>query len=68
MPLMNGVQFINMIRLEDKNQKIPVVAVIPDGDKNIKKEFQNIGVNIILKKPVDMDLLADKLGGLLQNM
>ena len=68
MPLMNGVQFINMIRLEDKNQKIPVVAVIPGGDKNIEKEFRDIGINIILKKPLDLDILADKLGGLLENM
>ena len=67
MPLMNGVQLINFIRLEDKNHKIPVVAIIPEGEKNIKKEFQNIGVNIIIKKPVDMDLLADKLGGLLES-
>lgn len=68
MPLMNGAQLINLIRLEDKHHKIPVIAVIPEGDKNIKKEFQNIGVNIILTKPVDMDLLADKLGGLLENI
>lgn len=61
LPLMNGVQFIKSIIRGDKRFNTPVIALINSYDENVIKSYQEIGVKIILSKPVDPDKLAENI-------
>ncbi len=66
LPLMNGIQFIESVRREDKGSRIPVIAIVPDISENIRREYQIYGVDTILQKPIDDDLFSDKIQLLLE--
>ncbi len=61
LPLMNGVQFIKSIIRGDKRFNTPVIALINSYDENVVKSYQEIGVKIILSKPVDPDKLTENI-------
>ncbi len=61
LPLMNGVQFIKSIIRGDKRFNTPVIALINSYDENVIKSYQEIGVNIILSKPIDPDKLTENI-------
>jgi PAS domain S-box-containing protein len=54
MPVMNGYNFIlQLIRLNIFN-KIPVIVLSGDIDRNISKDYAELGVEYIFKKPVNL--------------
>jgi signal transduction histidine kinase len=61
LPLMNGVQFIKSIIRGDKRFNTPVIALINSYDEDVIKSYQEIGVKIILTKPVDPDKLTENI-------
>lgn len=61
MPLMNGIQLVEFIRKEDKNFKIPVIATVTELTDNFMKEYKVLGIDTVLQKPVDDNLLIEKL-------
>ncbi len=61
LPLMNGVQFIKSIIRADRRFNIPVIALLNSYDENIIRSYQEIGVKLILTKPVDTDKLTDNI-------
>lgn len=61
LPLMNGVQFIKSIIRGDKRFNTPVIALINSFDENVIKSYQELGVKIILSKPVDPDKLTEHI-------
>ncbi len=65
LPLMNGVQFIESIRKEDKGTRIPIIAIVPEATAEIKREFQIFGVDSILQKPIDDNIFSEKIQAVL---
>ena len=65
LPLMNGVQFVESIRKEDKGTRIPIIAIVPEATAEIKREFQIFGVDSILQKPIDDNTFSEKVQAVL---
>ncbi len=65
LPLMNGVQFVESIRKEDKGTRIPIIAIVPEATAEIKREFQTFGVDSILQKPIDDNTFSEKIQAVL---
>lgn len=61
LPLMNGVQFIKSIIRGDKRFNTPVIALVNNYDEDVIKSYQEVGVKIILTKPVDPDKLTENI-------
>ncbi len=47
-PLMNGLQLIQSIRLEDKPLNIPVIAILKTESDELKKSYDEYGIKTIL--------------------
>lgn len=60
-PLMNGVQLLKSILKTDQNFNTPVIAILNQNDELLKKVYDEYGVKAILSKPVDPDLLIEKI-------
>jgi signal transduction histidine kinase len=61
LPLMNGVQFIKSIIRGDRRFNTPVIALLNNYDENVIKSYNEIGVKIILTKPIDSDNLTENI-------
>ena len=61
MPLMNGIQFVESIRREDRGHKIPIIAIASEVTSDLKISYQNFGINIILQKPLAEDVFSEKI-------
>ena len=58
---MNGLQFVNMVRKENKNILIPFIAIIDSESETTLKSYQEIGVRTIKQKPIFTDQLKEKI-------
>ncbi|MBE0572698.1 MAG: PAS domain-containing protein [Ignavibacteriaceae bacterium] len=61
LPLMNGLQFVNMVRKENKNILIPFIAIIDSDSETTLKSYQEIGVRTIKQRPLFTDQLKEKI-------
>ena len=61
LPLMNGIQFIESIRREDKGGRIPILALVSDVSEDIRREYKLFGIETVLQKPVDEELFSEKI-------
>lgn len=66
MPLMDGMECARNIRaLEDeKKSKIPIVAITGNAKNYSMEDFQNVGINEYLQKPLNFDNLVDTVHNL----
>ncbi|MCH7774218.1 MAG: response regulator [Bacteroidetes bacterium] len=65
LPLMNGLQLIQSIRLEDKQLNIPVIAILKTESDEIKKSYDEYGIKTILGSH-DFDQLDEQLRTILK--
>ncbi|MDZ7625311.1 MAG: hybrid sensor histidine kinase/response regulator [Ignavibacteriaceae bacterium] len=61
LPLMSGLQFVNMVRKENKNILIPFIAIIDSDSETTLKSYQEIGVRTIKQRPIFTDQLKEKI-------
>ncbi|MHB1686520.1 MAG: hybrid sensor histidine kinase/response regulator [Ignavibacteriaceae bacterium] len=61
MPLMNGLQLVESIRKEDIHFRIPIFSVVPKISEEVIASYKKFGVDEIFQKPVDLQMLSDKL-------
>lgn len=66
MPLMNGLQLIQSIRLEDKPLNIPVIAILNTESDEIKKSYDKYGVKTILDDSSGFAQLDEQLRTILK--
>ena len=67
LPLMDGVQFVQSVRKENKNLRIPFIMLINSEEDDITKSYQEIGVKTLNKLSFDSELLKEKIESLLFN-
>jgi CheY-like chemotaxis protein len=67
LPLMDGVQFVQSVRKENKNLRIPFIVLIDSDTEDITKTYQEIGVKTLKKFSFDADLLKEKIESQLFN-
>ncbi len=65
MPLMNGKQLIEAFKKKADNQ-VPIIIISGKLDDKLKKEYENLGSDAILTKPLNPDLLSEALGKLFE--
>jgi len=61
LPLMNGLQFVNMVRKENKNIMIPFITIIDSDSETTLKSYQEIGVRTIKQKTIFTEQLKEKI-------
>ena len=61
LPLMNGLQFVNMVRKENKNIMVPFISIIDSEFETTLKSYQEIGVRTIKQKPIFTEQLKEKI-------
>ena len=59
MPIVDGIEFLKIFRLDMKNAQIPVIVLSTD-DTRKTKVFDN-GANDFLRKPVKEEMLTSKI-------
>jgi signal transduction histidine kinase/ligand-binding sensor domain-containing protein/DNA-binding response OmpR family regulator len=59
MPIMDG--FYASVQIRKHNSKIPIIAISADVKQTIKARCEESGINDIIAKPIDPDLLYDTI-------
>lgn len=67
MPVMDGYEAIEHIRKDDENKNIPIIALTAKALSNDKQKCLDAGANDYVTKPIDCDILLDKVNALLEN-
>ncbi|MFP4417156.1 MAG: response regulator [Fibrobacterota bacterium] len=55
MPVMDGIQFFNHLRRDERTARIPVIALTSFVKKANTKSLENIGFNDVVTKPLERD-------------
>jgi len=66
LPLMNGAQFIQSIRREDKGSRIPIIALVQELSEDVRRQYQILGIDTVLQKPIDGEIFSEKIQLLLE--
>lgn len=61
MPLMNGIQLVEALNKRESSRSIPVIVVSAKLTDEISKAYSRLGVNKIIPKPLEMNLLLDTI-------
>jgi len=64
MPLMEGSQFVQTVKKENKNLNIPMIALLNLDTESVKKTYQELGIKTLLIKPVNTELLIERLNSI----
>ena len=67
MPEMDGFELLNIIRLENHLKNVPVIFLTSNGDKNHVIKAITSGANDYAVKPIDEDVLLEKINVLLSD-
>lgn len=65
LPLMDGLQFIQNVRKENRNIRIPFIMIVDPEAEDFSKSYQEIGVKTLKKVSVNPELLKEKIESLL---
>lgn len=66
MPLMDGIQFAKTVRKENKNLRVPIIALLNSETENIKQMYQEHGIKTVKDDPVDINTLDEKIRSALE--
>ncbi len=65
MPNMDGISFVKSLRQSYYNLDLPVIMLTTTNDRELQEEAYGAGINMFLNKPVQPDILLDKIESLL---
>jgi signal transduction histidine kinase/CheY-like chemotaxis protein len=61
MPLMNGIQFAHSVWKENRNFKIPIIAMIDQNEVSVKESYNEMGIKTMLKEPLNLKVIEEKI-------
>ena len=61
MPVMNGIEFLQVIRHESKYKDIPVFILSAVNDRKLIKQMIDLGVNDYILKPMNVELVYERI-------
>ena len=61
MPLMNWIQLVEAIQKKESNRTVPIIVVSSKLTEEITKKYLRLGVDRIISKPVEHDLLVQQI-------
>lgn len=59
MPIMNGMECAKHIRQMEINNDIPLIAITGNANNYTEEEFEAVGINAFVPKPLNYDQLVD---------
>lgn len=65
MPNMDGISFVKNLRNGYYNPDLPVVMLTTTSDGDLREEALGAGVNMFLTKPIQPEVLVNKIESLL---
>lgn len=65
MPVMNGMEFMRMVKSDEELAKTPVVVLSTEGSKERIDELQTSGIAAFLRKPTTPELLVETITSVL---
>ena len=65
MPRISGYDFLKEIKKDDHTKNIPVIVISAVTDQLNIKKIMNMGADEFIKKPLDIQILIDKVESLL---
>lgn len=61
MPVMNGLEFLKNLRKSEEYKDIPVTVISANSQKDLVKEFIDLGVTDFILKPIRYDFTKKRL-------
>ncbi|MEM0940314.1 MAG: response regulator [Bacteroidota bacterium] len=62
MPVMDGIECAKSIRsMNGKNSDIPIIAITGNANNYTEEEFEAVGINAFIPKPLNYDSLVEKV-------
>lgn len=62
MPVMNGMECAETIRSSNKSyNSIPIIAITGNANNYTEEEFEAVGINAFVPKPLNYDSLVEKV-------
>ncbi len=63
MPVMNGMECAQEIRKlpESQNGQIPIIAITGNANNYSQEDFEKVGINEFIPKPLNYDFLVEKV-------
>jgi CheY-like chemotaxis protein len=62
MPVMDGMECATRIRNSDsKSKNIPIIAITGNANNYSMKDFESVGINDFIPKPLNYDNLVEKV-------
>lgn len=62
MPIMDGMECAKTIRSMDNDQKsIPIIAITGNANNYTEQDFEAVGINAFIPKPLNYDSLVEKV-------
>jgi CheY-like chemotaxis protein len=58
---MNGLEFLRILKKEDKYAQIPLIAYADALNQDIIKEYKKMGVANLLESPINLKLLRESI-------
>lgn len=62
MPMMNGLTMLKYIRNQENTKDVPVIIVTALAEPDLVKALMELGIVDYIKKPIDADILTEKVG------
>ncbi|MCX7876768.1 MAG: ATP-binding protein [Melioribacteraceae bacterium] len=61
MPLMNGIQLVEILQKKESNKAVPIIVISAKLNDEIIKKYSRLGVDKIISKPVDQNILISSI-------
>lgn len=61
MPLMNGIQLVEAVQKKETNRTVPIIVISAKLNDEITKKYLRLGVDKVISKPVESNLLIQMI-------
>ncbi len=68
MPIMNGIEFLQEIRKDEKYKTIPVIIISANNDREAITNAIGLGITDYILKPIDITITINKIKKVVENL
>ena len=68
MPIMNGIEFLQKIRQDERYKTLPVVVISANNDREAITSTIDLGITDYILKPIDINLTISKIKMVIDNL
>ncbi len=68
MPVMNGIEFLQVIRKDEKYKTLPVIVISANNDREAITSTIDLGITDYILKPIDINLTINKIKKIIEKL